>query len=132
MLRFGSATFPPGLPNVGKSSVINSLKRSKACTVGATPGLTKLAVTELRCTEHSIHALDTPPLLSLSLSLSRSLQEVQLDKHIKLLDSPGVVMAYEGADIATLILRNCIKVETLDDPISPVEAILRRCNRLQV
>ncbi len=31
-----------GLPNVGKSSLINSLKRSRACNVGATPGLTKL------------------------------------------------------------------------------------------
>jgi nuclear GTP-binding protein len=30
-----------GLPNVGKSSVINSLKRSRACNVGATPGVTK-------------------------------------------------------------------------------------------
>ena len=30
-----------GLPNVGKSSIINSLKRSKACSVGATPGVTK-------------------------------------------------------------------------------------------
>lgn len=30
-----------GLPNVGKSSLINSLKRSKACGVGATPGFTK-------------------------------------------------------------------------------------------
>jgi len=30
-----------GLPNVGKSSVINSLKRRKMCTVGATPGVTK-------------------------------------------------------------------------------------------
>lgn len=28
-----------GLPNVGKSSVINSLKRSKACSVGNLPGL---------------------------------------------------------------------------------------------
>lgn len=27
-----------GLPNVGKSSVINSLKRSKACNIGNTPG----------------------------------------------------------------------------------------------
>lgn len=27
-----------GLPNVGKSSVINSLKRSKACNVGNLPG----------------------------------------------------------------------------------------------
>lgn len=30
-----------GLPNVGKSSVINSMKRSKACNVGAVPGITK-------------------------------------------------------------------------------------------
>lgn len=30
-----------GLPNVGKSSIINSLKRSKACNVGATPGVTR-------------------------------------------------------------------------------------------
>lgn len=28
-----------GLPNVGKSSVINSLKRSRACSVGNTPGI---------------------------------------------------------------------------------------------
>lgn len=30
-----------GYPNVGKSSVINSLKRSKACGVSSTPGFTK-------------------------------------------------------------------------------------------
>lgn len=30
-----------GLPNVGKSSIINSLNRSKACNVGSTPGVTK-------------------------------------------------------------------------------------------
>lgn len=30
-----------GLPNVGKSSLINSLKRSRACNVGATPGVTR-------------------------------------------------------------------------------------------
>lgn len=30
-----------GLPNVGKSSIINSLKRNKVCSVGATPGITK-------------------------------------------------------------------------------------------
>ena len=30
-----------GLPNVGKSSIINSLKRSKSCNVGAVPGVTK-------------------------------------------------------------------------------------------
>lgn len=30
-----------GLPNVGKSSVINSLKRSHACMIGSMPGLTR-------------------------------------------------------------------------------------------
>lgn len=30
-----------GYPNVGKSSLINSLKRTKAVGVGATPGFTK-------------------------------------------------------------------------------------------
>lgn len=30
-----------GYPNVGKSSVINSLKRAKACGVSSTPGFTK-------------------------------------------------------------------------------------------
>ena len=87
----------------------------------------------LKFQTHSLsYAYNTFILSLLSFLFPRSLQEVQLDKHIKLLDSPGVVMAYEGADIATLILRNCVKVESLDDPISPVEAILRRCNRLQV
>ena len=33
-----------GLPNVGKSSVINSLKRRKTCGVGACPGVTKSVI----------------------------------------------------------------------------------------
>jgi nuclear GTP-binding protein len=91
-----------GLPNVGKSSIINSLKRSKACGVGATPGITK------------------------------SLQEVQLDKHVKLIDSPGIVMATGSGDSASLVLRNCVKVEAVEDALPAVEAILRRCNHLHL
>ncbi|XP_018580715.1 guanine nucleotide-binding protein-like 3-like protein [Scleropages formosus] len=90
-----------GFPNVGKSSLINSLKRSRACSVGATPGVTKC------------------------------LQEVHLDKHIKLLDCPGIVMATSSSD-AAVILRNCVKIEQLVDPLAPVEAILKRCNKAQI
>jgi len=90
-----------GFPNVGKSSVINSLKRGRACSVGATPGVTK------------------------------SMQLVELDTHVKLLDCPGIVMATGSSD-TQIILRNAVKVETLDDPVKPVEAILNRCNKTQV
>lgn len=46
-----------GLPNVGKSSLVNSLKRKRACLVGAKPGITK------------------------------QMQEVQIDSHVKLWDA---------------------------------------------
>lgn len=67
----------------------------------------------------------------MSLSDFRCLQEVHLDKHIKLLDCPGIVMATSTTD-AAMILRNCVKIEQLVDPLPPVEAILRRCNKAQV
>lgn len=78
-----------GLPNVGKSSLINSLKRSHVVNVGATPGLT------------------------------RSLQEVQLDKNVKLLDCPGVVLLKSAENDASIALRNCKRIEKLEDPIAP-------------
>ena len=39
----------------------------------------------------------------------RNVQEVQLDKHVKLLDSPGIVMD-SGTSDSSIILRNCVKV----------------------
>jgi nuclear GTP-binding protein len=83
-----------GFPNVGKSSLINSLKRSRVVSTGAMPGLT------------------------------RSAQEIQLDKNIRLIDCPGIVFSDQQAE--ALVLRNCIKIENLADPISPVEIILKR------
>ncbi|CAA0823888.1 Guanine nucleotide-binding protein-like NSN1 [Striga hermonthica] len=86
-----------GLPNVGKSSLINSLKRSHVVNVGATPGLT------------------------------RSMQEVQLDKNVKLLDCPGVVMLKAAENDSSVALRNCKRIEKLDDPVGPVKEILKLC-----
>lgn len=51
-----------GYPNTGKSSVINSLKRTRAAGTSGKPGFTT------------------------------SLQEIRLDQNIKLIDSPGVLL----------------------------------------
>ena len=53
------------------------------------------------------------------------MQEIQLDKNIVLLDSPGVVLSTND-QTNSLILRSAIKVEELTDPFRPVEALLAR------
>ncbi|PIK51745.1 putative guanine nucleotide-binding protein-like 3-like protein [Apostichopus japonicus] len=90
-----------GFPNVGKSSVINSLKRKKACSIGDMPGVTKC------------------------------MQEVTLAKNIKLLDCPGVVLASSNDEV-TMVLRNCVKIDTIKDTVAPIEAILKKCNKEQL
>jgi nuclear GTP-binding protein len=52
-----------GFPNVGKSSLINSMKREKTSGTSSTPGSTK------------------------------RMQSIQLDKQVRLLDCPGIVFA---------------------------------------
>ncbi|GAA5897025.1 hypothetical protein JCM6882_007335 [Rhodosporidiobolus microsporus] len=86
-----------GHPNVGKSSLINTLKRSKACSVAPTPGWTK------------------------------DVQEVVLEKGIRVLDCPGVVVEQRGEVEGAL--KGMVKPEDVSDPKAPIEAILSRCKR---
>ena len=62
-----------GLANVGKSSLINSLKRKHAAPTGNAPGVTT------------------------------TVQEVHLDKKVTLLDSPGIVFSAAGNAHAALL-----------------------------
>lgn len=50
---------------------------------------------------------------------------MHLDKNIKLLDSPGIVFTMAENEGAAA-LRNCIKVEKLEDPITPINEIMKR------
>lgn len=86
-----------GFPNVGKSSVINSLKRSKVAPVSNIPGYTKVV------------------------------QEIYLDRNVRLLDCPGVVLSNDNAD--SIMLRNVIKVEDIQDPYVPVEVLVRKVKK---
>ncbi|PPR03572.1 hypothetical protein CVT24_007611 [Panaeolus cyanescens] len=91
-----------GYPNVGKSSLINCLKRSKVCAVAAQAGHTK------------------------------DLQSIQLERGMRIIDSPGVVFdddQYDdgkGNKKGSVLLRNVVKVEDIDDPIAVVEEIMTR------
>ncbi|XP_034040119.1 mitochondrial ribosome-associated GTPase 1 [Thalassophryne amazonica] len=59
-----------GVPNVGKSSFINALRRTnlkkgRASRVGGEPGITKAVLTKIQvCDRPIIHLLDTPGVLS--------------------------------------------------------------------
>ena len=84
-----------GYPNVGKSSIINSLKRSKVVGVSSTPGFT------------------------------RNLQEVELESLVKIIDCPGIV--FEAGDNGPEnVLRNIVKIESLEDTYTPVQGILQK------
>ena len=82
-----------GFPNVGKSSIINSLKRGKAVGVSSTPGYTK------------------------------AISEIILDKHIKLLDCPGVVYS-SNSEIN--MLSNILRPEQLEDPVTVAGIIIKK------
>lgn len=86
-----------GHPNVGKSSLINTLKRSKACSVAPTPGWTK------------------------------EVQEVVLEKGVRVLDCPGVVVEARGETEGAL--RGMVKPEDVRDPKAPSQslALARTC-----
>jgi len=91
-----------GYPNVGKSSIVNSLKRARAVGVSARPGFTTC------------------------------MQEVVLDKNIRLLDSPGVVFDDDyasGDNGSAVLLRNCVDVDTIPDPIPAVQSLITRCTK---
>lgn len=49
---------------------------------------------------------------------TRAMQEVHIDKHVKLLDCPGIVFS-ESSSESDLVLRNCIKVEQITDTVKP-------------
>lgn len=88
-----------GYPNVGKSSIINSLKKRRAVGVSGNAGYTT------------------------------NLQTVEIDKMVKIIDSPGVIMSNDSE--TELVLRNTLNAADVKDPITPITEILNRISKIQ-
>ncbi|CED84206.1 ngp1nt-domain-containing protein [Phaffia rhodozyma] len=85
-----------GYPNVGKSSIINTLKKKKVCTVAPIPGETKVW------------------------------QYITLMRRIYLIDCPGIVpVSSKDSDTAT-VLKGVVRVENLATPTEHIPALLER------
>ncbi|KAF7513773.1 GTPase required for pre-60S ribosomal subunit nuclear export and maturation [Endocarpon pusillum] len=85
-----------GYPNTGKSSIINTLRKKRVCTVAPIPGETKVW------------------------------QYITLMKRIYLIDCPGVVPPSNGDSEEDILLRGVVRVENVENPAQYVQAVLRR------
>jgi len=85
-----------GYPNVGKSSVINSLKQKKVCRSAPIPGETKVW------------------------------QYVNLTKRIYLIDCPGVVYQLDGKDESEIVMKGVVRAEKLEDPEFYIPRLLQK------
>ncbi|XP_014107127.1 PREDICTED: guanine nucleotide-binding protein-like 3 [Pseudopodoces humilis] len=92
-----------GFPNVGKSSIINSLKGKRACNVGLTRGVTK------------------------------SIQAVHLDKQTKMLDSPSIIADPSNSALALALRSIIDPEGSVPaDVLEGVNAIINHCSKQQV
>ncbi|KAJ3006171.1 GTPase required for pre-60S ribosomal subunit nuclear export and maturation [Thoreauomyces humboldtii] len=85
-----------GYPNTGKSSIINTLRQKKVCTVAPVPGETKVW------------------------------QYITLMRRIYLIDCPGVVHPNAEDTETDLVLRGVTRIENLTGPENHIQAVLDR------
>jgi len=85
-----------GYPNTGKSSIINTLRKKKVCTVAPIPGETKIW------------------------------QYITLMKRIYLIDCPGVVPPSNTDTPQDILLRGVVRVENVENPEQYIPAVLAK------
>lgn len=88
-----------GYPNTGKSSIINTLRRKKVCTVAPIPGETKVW------------------------------QYITLMKKIFLIDCPGIVPPSLKDSESDILFRGVVRVEHVSNPEQYIPDMLSKCER---
>lgn len=88
-----------GYPNVGKSSVINSLLQKKKVGVASQPGKTK------------------------------HYQTLFLTPEILLVDCPGLVFPNVASSVAQMVLNGVVLIDTIKDYQGPMQLMVKRIPR---
>ncbi|KAJ1884225.1 GTPase required for pre-60S ribosomal subunit nuclear export and maturation, partial [Kickxella alabastrina] len=88
-----------GYPNTGKSSIINTLRQKKVCTVAPLPGETKVW------------------------------QYITMTRRIYLIDCPGIVQFSSGDTEEDIVLKGSIRTESLLTPEDFIPDILKRVRK---
>jgi nuclear GTP-binding protein len=88
-----------GYPNVGKSSIINTLKSKKVCNVAPVPGETKVW------------------------------QYITLMKKLYLIDCPGIVQPNKNDSQTDIVLKGVVRIENINQPEDYIPAVLERCKK---
>jgi len=88
-----------GYPNVGKSSVINTLRQKAVCKTAPIPGETKVW------------------------------QYITLYKKIFLIDCPGVVTPSTQETEANIVLKGVLRVENIEDPSQYIPELMQRVKK---
>jgi len=88
-----------GYPNVGKSSVINTLRQKAVCKTAPIPGETKVW------------------------------QYITLYKKIFLIDCPGIVTPPKDETEANIVLKGVLRVENLEEPSQYIEDLVKRVKK---
>jgi len=88
-----------GYPNVGKSSIINTLRQKNVCKTAPIPGETKVW------------------------------QYITLYKKIFLIDCPGVVTPAKDETEANIVLKGVLRVENIPDPSHYIEDLILRVKK---
>ncbi|KAB5584843.1 NUC091 domain-containing protein [Coniochaeta sp. 2T2.1] len=91
-----------GYPNTGKSSIINTLRGKKVCTVAPIPGETKVW------------------------------QYITLMKRIYLIDCPGIVPPNQNDTQEDILLRGVVRMENVENPEQYIPAVLKKCKKHHV
>ncbi|XP_046885235.1 mitochondrial ribosome-associated GTPase 1 [Hypomesus transpacificus] len=122
-----------GVPNVGKSSLINALRRmhlkkGKASKVGGEPGITKAVLTKIQvCERPIIHLLDTPGVLppriqSLETGMKLALCGTILDHLV----GEDVIADYLLFSLNRLEKFGYVEKYDLSEPSDDIQQVLKR------